>query len=238
MSPAEQVGTAPTSLSVPAPGLEDPTRDSQQVFRAALEALARPGAPQSVAGPAGAPDALGPALAGVLLTLLDAESPVHLAGGLGEDEDVRTHLSFHTGAPIVEDAARADMIVAAPADVPRLGGLSLGTDEAPHRSATVIIDARATGTGADTGTGAGTAPSAGTAPNSPALEATGPGIESTVVLRTPWARPGLIEERARLAELFPRGVDLLVVAENTILGLPRTTRLRTAAAQPTTPEEA
>lgn len=230
MNPAEQVGTAPTHPAALAPGLEDPTRDSQQVFRAALEALARPGTPQAVAGPAGAPGALGPALAGVLLTLLDAESPVHLAGDLGEDDDVRTHLSFHTGAPLVEDAARADMIVAAPADVPRLGGLSLGTDEAPHRSATVIIDARGTGTGAGTATDFDT--------STPALEATGPGIESTVLLRMPWARPGLLEERAQLAELFPRGVDLLVVAESTILGLPRTTRLRTAAAQPTTPEEA
>lgn len=205
--------------AVPAPGFADPTRDAQRAFRTLLDALAHPGSRYPLAGPETAPAALGPTLAAVLLTLLDEATPAHLAGDLGRATDAGPYLAFHTGAPLVGDPAEAAFVVAAPADLPPLAELALGTDEAPHRSATVVLDAR------------------GAAATGPRFEASGPGIETTQIVDAPWAPAGFAETWARNAELFPRGVDLLVVDTEAVTGVPRTTRLRPMGT-PTTTKEA
>ena len=63
------------------PGFADPVHDSQQTFRALLDALAQPGLYQTtvaVAPPAG----LTPSCAAAALTLLDLETTVWLQPGL------------------------------------------------------------------------------------------------------------------------------------------------------------
>ena len=193
---------------VPAPGFADPTRDAQRAFRAVLNALANPTCSYPLAGPAEPPTALGPGLAAVALTVLDEDSAVWLGGALAGDAEVASWLAFHTGARRVSDAAEAGFIIAAPEALPPLASLTLGTEEAPHLSATVVLDVRGC-----------TGPARFTAQ--------GPGIESTATLEAPWALDGFAEAWRGNTELFPRGVDLLLVDSATVSALPRTTRLTT-----------
>ena len=87
-------------------GFADPVHGAQQTFRALLGAMSEPGRLFTLH--AAATDGLAPrdaerrpplgiALAATLLTLLDADTPVHLAGALGNDA-ARAWLRFHTGA--------------------------------------------------------------------------------------------------------------------------------------------
>lgn len=189
------------------PGFANPVRDAQQVFRAVLEALARPTAPQHLDVDIVPPAPLGATVGAVVLALCDEQAPVWLDSALRETAEVSDWIVFHTGARIVEHASDAlFVIVSSPAAAPRLADLAQGTDEEPHRSATLVIDAGGTRGGN-------------------ALAATGPGIRGVV----DWDGNGLPagflpqwqENRAR----FPRGVDVILAAENTVRGLPRTTAL-------------
>ena len=205
-----------TTAAVPAPGFADPTRDAQRAFRAILDALAHPARPYPVYAPAEPPDALGRVLAAVALTLLDEDCPVWLGGALGRDAETAAWLAFHTGAGRVGDPAAASFVITGPDALPPLASLALGTDEAPHRSATVVLDVRAS---ASRGTG-------------PArFTARGPGIDGTATLAAPWAADGFIDAWERNAGLFPRGVDLLLVDAGSVAALPRTTRLSPAGSE-------
>jgi len=206
-----------TTAAVPAPGFADPTRDAQRAFRAILDALAHPARPYPVYGPAEPPDALGRGLAAVALTLLDEDCPVWLGGALGRDAETAAWLAFHTGAGRVGDPAAASFVITGPDALPPLASLALGTDEAPHRSATVVLDVRAR---------------AVPGPGPARFTARGPGIDGTATLAAPWAADGFIDAWERNAGLFPRGVDLLLVDAGSVAALPRTTRL-----SPAGPEE-
>jgi alpha-D-ribose 1-methylphosphonate 5-triphosphate synthase subunit PhnH len=195
-----------TTAALPAPGFADPARDAQRAFRAILDALAHPARRYRLHGPAEPPAALGPGLAAVALTLLDDDCTVWLG-----DAETAAWLAFHTGARRAGDPAAADFLITRPDALPPLASLALGTDEAPHRSATVVLDIR----GCDR----------------PArFTARGPGIDGTAAFAAPWAFDGFADAWQRNTELFPRGVDLLLVDSGTVTALPRTTRL-TAAEQ-------
>lgn len=205
-----------TAPALPAPGFADPSRDAQRAFRAVLDALARPTRSYPVAGPAEPPAALGRALAAVALTLLDEDCDIWLGGALGRDAEVAAWLAFHTGARRVAEPLVADFVVTAPDALPPLASLKLGTDEAPHLSATVVLDVRdsADSTRANP-TGAGPA----------RFSAQGPGIDGTATLAAPWAAGSFAAAWHHNTALFPRGVDLLLVDSDSIVGLPRTTCL-------------
>lgn len=202
-----------------APGFADPTRDAQRAFRAVLDALAHPTRSFPLAGPADPPAALGPGLAAVALTLLDEDCAVWLGGALAHDDEVAAWLAFHTGARRASAAGAAGFVIAAPAALPPLASLALGTDEAPHLSATVVLDVRGCTESPNTGL-----PNAGPA----RFRARGPGIDGTAALAAPWAGDGFAGEWQRNTESFPRGVDLLLVDDDTVAALPRTTHLTAA----------
>jgi alpha-D-ribose 1-methylphosphonate 5-triphosphate synthase subunit PhnH len=198
----------PAAGAVPAAGFTDPARDAQRAFRAVLDAMAHPTRAYPLAGPADPPAALGGGLAAVALTLLDEASALWLGGALAGDGDVSAWLAFHTGARRVDAAAAADFVIAAPDALPPLESLALGTDEAPHLSATVVLDIRGC---------------AGPA----RFTAQGPGIDGTAALAAPWATDGFADAWRGNTELFPRGVDLLLVDSDTVTAVPRTIRLTT-----------
>lgn len=194
-----------TIAALQTPGFADPAGDAQRVFRAALEALARPTLPQPVDARVAPPAPLAPVVGALVLTLCDEQTPVWLGPAL-RTPDVAAWIRFHTGARIVDDAGDAAFCLASPGEVPPLASLRQGTDEEPHLSATVIVDA------------------AGAAPTGD-LIATGPGVNGSVS----WDGAGLpcaLEDWAANAARFPRGVDLLVAGEREVRGLPRTTRLK------------
>jgi alpha-D-ribose 1-methylphosphonate 5-triphosphate synthase subunit PhnH len=198
-----------TTSALPAPGFADPTRDAQRAFRAVLDALAHPARPWPLQGPDEPPAALGQGLAAVALTLLDEDCAAWLGGALGLDAETAAWLAFHTGARRAEDPAAAGFVITGPDALPPLESLALGTDEAPHLSATVVLDVRGC---------------AGPA----RFTAQGPGIDGTATLAAPWASDGFADAWQRNTELFPRGVDLLLVDSGTVTALPRTTRLTAA----------
>jgi alpha-D-ribose 1-methylphosphonate 5-triphosphate synthase subunit PhnH len=117
-------------------GFADPARDAAHAFRAVLEAMARPGTIHAAAF-ADAPG-MSPAAATVLLTLTDATTPLHLAGGFATDA-VRRWIGFQTGAPIVaaEDAAFA---LGTWEDLQPVTRFPIGQPSHPDRSATLIVE--------------------------------------------------------------------------------------------------
>jgi alpha-D-ribose 1-methylphosphonate 5-triphosphate synthase subunit PhnH len=57
------------------------------------------------------------------------------------------------------------------------------------------------------------------------FELRGPGIDGKAVLQAAIEPADLLERLAINASLFPRGIDLVLVHDDTIVAIPRTTRL-------------
>lgn len=186
------------------PGFADPVRDSQQAFRAALDALSYPGRIVQVPERAEAPP-LNAAQAALALALVDFETPVWLdvaaSGAAG-------WLRFHCGCPIADDPAEARFaFIGAPEAAPALSAFDAGSDEYPDRSATLVLAVR---------TLSATGP----------IRVAGPGIREEAAVGVEGLPPGFWREWADNRTLFPRGVDVFLTAGSHILGLPRTIRAR------------
>ncbi|TDH63984.1 phosphonate C-P lyase system protein PhnH [Dankookia rubra] len=185
-------------------GFGEPVLDAQRCFRAVLDAMSRPGRVQRLAGlspPLAPPAPLGAAAAAVLLTLSDADTPVWLDAGAAAEAWLR----FHAGAPIVAAPAEAAFLLAS-GPPPALRDLAQGTDEEPHRSATLILEVAAL----EEGDG---------------WRLTGPGIEHAHWLRVTGLPEGFAAAWQGNRARFPCGIDLLLCAGDRLAALPRTTAL-------------
>lgn len=191
------------------PGFAHPVRDGQKVFRAVLKALAGPTSPQLIDVDLQTPAPLGATTGAVILALCDDQTPIWLEPELRASEEVVAWIAFHTGAKVVEDVAEALFAVASPTTAPHLAELERGTDVEPHRSATLILDARDS---ADAG-------------EATPLTASGPGIRDTVEWDGAGLPPGFLLQWQENRALYPRGVDVIVITGNLARGLPRTTAL-------------
>jgi alpha-D-ribose 1-methylphosphonate 5-triphosphate synthase subunit PhnH len=186
------------------PGFEDPVRDAQECFRAVLDAMAHPG--RIVQVPTALPGRLplGPAATSIALSLCDIDTPVWLDAASAE---AAGYLAFHCGAPLAETPAEASFALIADADaLPPLDGFALGSDEFPERSATLVIEV------------------AGLI-NDRGVTLHGPGILDETRLDVTGLPARFWSERTALAELFPRGLDVLFVCGNALAALPRSTRV-------------
>ena len=181
-------------------GFADIPREAAIAFRAALEAMARPGTIHTVAG-AQPPAPLSPAAGALILTLCDPETPLWLAPAL-DVPAVRDWITFHCGAPLV-GRAHAQFAVGDWAALAPLGDFAIGTPEYPDRSATLIVQMPAL------------------APTGARL--TGPGIRDAAHLSLPEIAP-FAANRA----LFPLGLDFFFTAGREIAALPRSTKVETA----------
>ena len=199
------------------PGFRDATHGAQQTFRTLLDAMSRPG--RVLALPPAAIDGIVPSAAmsvgtaAVLLTLLDAETTVRFGASLAGPA-AEAYLRFHTGARLAaaDEAAAFTAVRGAEVDAALWSGLDLGSDAAPQRGATLIVEVDALG---------------GPAPTR--LRLRGPGIESV----QPLAVAGLSAEfwawRTRLVAALPRGIELILVCGTRIAAQPRTTRIEQEA---------
>lgn len=188
------------------PGLQDPTLDAQKIFRVLLEGVSHPGRildmpPIFDASPPG----LDPAAAAVCLTLLDGDTL------FWTDEDgsspILSWLRFHCGCPVVENPGQAHFGLALAADrLPALEAFRPGTDEAPETAATVILQV------------ASLAPDGG-----PILS--GPGIPHRRRLEVAGLPPGFWDQRRRICEAFPLGLDIIFICGAQLAVLPRSTRV-------------
>ncbi len=205
-----QAATPVLIASALTPGFDDPVLDAQACFRAVLDAMSRPGRLLRLAVPPEPPSGLSPAAAAVLLTLADADTPLRLAAGPVAEAWAR----FHCGAPPAE-AAEALFVLDAEA---RIAALHPGTDEEPETGATLILEVAGFLEGADVAEGTG-------------WRLTGPGIECEHRLAVIGAPPGFLgadflADWAANGARYPRGVDVILCAGDSIAALPRTTRIK------------
>lgn len=184
----------------PAPlsgGFADPPVEAARAFRAALDAMARPGRIERVAGVA-PPTPLSPAAGALLLTLCDADTPLHLAGR-HDTEAARAWIRFHTGAPLVT-AGEAAFALGSWGALSPVDRFAVGTPEYPDRSATLIVEV-------DRLEAVGTTLS-------------GPGIRERAALSLP--DPAAF--RANAAR-FPLGWDAFLTSGERLAAVPRSTRI-------------
>jgi alpha-D-ribose 1-methylphosphonate 5-triphosphate synthase subunit PhnH len=195
-----------TIAELPA-GFADKVLAAQSTFRSVMDALARPGSVQRIVAVAGAPANMMRGTAAIALTLFDHDTPIWLDSAMSWTSDVANWLKFQTSAPVVADSSIASFALIGDAqNLPALDRFSFGSNEYPDRSTTVIMQLESLTEGSS-------------------LELRGPGIDGTIALRAAVQPPDLFERLAINQALFPRGIDFILVHDDSIVAIPRTTRV-------------
>lgn len=196
-----------TTIAELPPGFADKVLSAQSTFRSVMDAMARPGSVQRIVPMAGTAGPMMRGTAAIALTLFDHDTPLWLDARMAESPDVVKWLKFHTGAPVVQDCSIASFaLIGDGAALPKLERFALGTSEYPDRSTTLILQVENLESGCP-------------------FELRGPGINGTATLRAS-IKPFDLFERLHLNEaLFPRGIDVVLVADDALVAIPRTTRV-------------
>ena len=118
-------------------GFGDAPVQSAHAFRAALDAMSRPGSICTAVG-ATPPAPLSVAAGVLILTLCDGTTPLFLAGA-HDCAALRDWITFHTGAHLVGAGKAAFAIGSWDALLP-VERFSIGTPDYPDRAATLIIE--------------------------------------------------------------------------------------------------
>jgi alpha-D-ribose 1-methylphosphonate 5-triphosphate synthase subunit PhnH len=188
---------------MPGAAFPAPVLASQAVFRAVMDAFARPGELKRLPGMSAAPAPLSATAAALASALLDYETPLWLDPVLARASQVVEWIRFQTAAPMTVDPRLAAFaIIAEPAQAPPFDLFALGSAEYPDRSTTVVLQVQRFGTGER-------------------LSLSGPGIAGRAQLA---AEPLPLDFQDRLAAnhtLFPRGVDVVLVSPEAVAALPR-----------------
>ncbi|UPK01146.1 phosphonate C-P lyase system protein PhnH [Bradyrhizobium sp. 170] len=196
-----------TSVAELPAGFADKVLSAQSTFRTVMDAMARPGSIQRIASAAGAPGGMMRGTAAIALTLFDHDTPVWLDGRMSATADVAKWLKFHTSAPVVADSSIAGFaLVGDPQNLPSLDRFAFGSNEYPDRSTTLILQVESLTDGS-------------------VVELQGPGIDGTTALRALIQPRDLFERVTINAVLFPRGIDVVLVHDDAVVAIPRTTRL-------------
>ena len=195
-----------TVAELPA-GFADKVVSAQSTFRSVMDALARPGSVQRIAATAGTPGVMMRGAAAIALTLFDHDTPIWLDAKMSETSEVAKWLKFHTSAPVVADSSISSFaMIGSPRELVSLDRFAFGSNEYPDRSTTLILQVESLAQG-------------------PAIELRGPGIDGTAILQAAIQPLDLFERLEVNATLFPRGIDVVLVHDDAIVAIPRTTRL-------------
>lgn len=179
----------------------DPAYESQASFRALMDCMARPGGIRRIKG-VEAPVPFAPATAALIKSLADYETPLWLDAAFSAEKKVADWIRFHTGAPIVRDPSEAAFALIADArTLQDFAQFAQGTPEYPDRSTTLILQIE--GFAGETFT------------------LRGPGIRTTREFAASPLPADFVSRMKENRALFPRGVDLVLVAGNDIAALPR-----------------
>jgi alpha-D-ribose 1-methylphosphonate 5-triphosphate synthase subunit PhnH len=188
-------------------GFADKVKSAQSTFRSVMDAMARPGSVQRIVPAAAAPSPMMRGTAAIALTLFDHDTPIWLDPAMSETSNVAKWLKFHASAPVVQDSAICHFALIGDAGaLPGLDRFSFGSNEYPDRSSTLIIQVESLTEGS-------------------AIELCGPGIDGSSIVHAAMQPADLFERLAINAKLFPRGIDVVLVADDAIVAIPRTTRL-------------
>lgn len=178
------------------PAFVNPVHDAQRAFRALLDAMAQPGRPYDLPSLA-APPGLTAASAAACLTLLDGEVTLWLGK---EVQESRPWLQFHTGCPpAASPQVAAFALVQTP---PALSDFSPGTAEYPEASTTLLLQVPALTGG-------------------PSMTLRGPGIPDQRAI-APQVPDGFWAQWQHNAQRYPMGVDVFLLDNAQVMGLPRT----------------
>jgi alpha-D-ribose 1-methylphosphonate 5-triphosphate synthase subunit PhnH len=195
-----------TVAELPA-GFADKVLSAQSTFRSVMDAMARPGSVQRIAAAAGTPTAMMRGTAAIALTLFDHDTPLWLDPLMSETSEVTKWLKFHTGAPVIADSSICSFALIGDARaLPGLDCFASGSSEYPDRGTTLILQVESLTQGS-------------------VLELRGPGIDGVAMLQATIQPTDLFERLAINAALFPRGIDVVLVHDDAIVAIPRTTRL-------------
>lgn len=197
--------TAIVNSAAPQAGFSDPVQQSQQAFRAILDAMAHPGLTITLATDSGHPPGLAPSLAAILLTLCDLDTPVLLGPGFA-DASIGSWLRFHTGAPLVADPQDAAIALLDARHMMPLDAFPLGSDEAPEKGATLLVQVDVLDGPA-------------------AMEWRGPGIRTVRPMPLLGLEDAVWRQRHRIGPAFPRGLDLCFGCGPRLIALPRSTTI-------------
>jgi alpha-D-ribose 1-methylphosphonate 5-triphosphate synthase subunit PhnH len=201
------MGDVMTTVAELPAGFADKVLSAQSTFRSVMDAMARPGSVQRITATAGTPAGMMRGSAAIALTLFDHDTPIWLDTAMSARSDVARWLKFHTSAPVVTDSSIANFaLIGDAANLPQLDRFAFGSNEYPDRSTTLILQVDSLTQG-------------------PTFELKGPGIDGTALLQA-MIRPRDLFERLTINEaLFPRGIDVVLVHDDAIVAIPRTTRL-------------
>ncbi|MEM8810011.1 MAG: phosphonate C-P lyase system protein PhnH [Cyanobacteria bacterium P01_G01_bin.38] len=185
------------------PGFQDSVHDAQQTFRQLLQALARPGLIGTASAQINPPASLTPSCAAACLTLFDLETAVWLQPEL--DQTVTSWLRFHTGCPIVATSEQANFaLVKDFSTMPELETFQTGSATDPEASATMLIQVEGLTEGIP-------------------VEIRGPGIQEKIEI-APQLPSTFWQQWQHNHQQYPLGVDVLLFADDAVMGLPRTSQ--------------
>ncbi|KZL48474.1 MULTISPECIES: phosphonate C-P lyase system protein PhnH [Cyanophyceae] len=185
------------------PGFQDSIHDSQQTFRALLDANARPGIPKNITAQMSVPLGLKPACGAACLTLLDLDVVVWLQPSFATP--VREWLLFQTGCRLTQYPDKADFaLIQDLAALPELSIFNMGTGEKPEASTTFLIQIENFEMG------------------QPVI-LTGPGILEQQAI-TPLVPCHFWDFCMENHQAYPQGVDIFLFTESSVMGLPRTAK--------------
>ncbi|MEM8974083.1 MAG: phosphonate C-P lyase system protein PhnH [Pseudomonadota bacterium] len=188
-------------------GFANAISESQASFRSVMEALSRPGRAVTLPVLPASPTGFPAGMAAIALTLTDYETPVWFDEKLRAIDEVRRFIAFHTNAPVISEPSEASFAFSLEAkSLPDLGLFAQGSLEFPDRSTTLVVEVASLTGGLP-------------------IKLQGPGIESIQSIE-PTSLPADFAERlTHNRELFPCGVDIILSAGETIVGLPRSVRV-------------
>ena len=192
------------------PGFRQPSLDAQRVYRSLLDAMARPGTIHDLSDAPEPPAGMTRAAAAIALTLVDFETPLWLSPELVNGE-ADAWIRFHCNAPLVSATDEADFAFVADASkLPPFTDFCEGDARYPDRSTTVILQVPSL-TGGE------------------AVTLEGPGIDGTIDIALGGVPADFWTQVDANSAQFQLGIDFFVVDEDSVIGLPRTSRRTTAA---------
>jgi alpha-D-ribose 1-methylphosphonate 5-triphosphate synthase subunit PhnH len=188
-------------------GFSDVVLNSQEIFRALMDAMANPGRVIPVRDLVNAPAPLSPVTASIAAALFDHDATVWCDKAIAGSEAATGWLKFHTGLELTSNPSDAQFALIRDIEaMPSFESFAKGTSEYPDRSTTIVLQI-------DGFNGA------------EALTLEGPGIKGTQHFAPSQLPKMFIDQWAANRGAFPRGIDLIFAGKGALAALPRTTRI-------------
>ncbi|WP_068086864.1 phosphonate C-P lyase system protein PhnH [Polycladidibacter stylochi] len=194
--------------TAPKAGFENPVLEAQAVFRALMNAQAKPGTLQSLADIKLSPPApLNKAATAIILCLCDYDTPIWLDDKLANSPEVASYIRFHCNAPITQHRHEAAFaFISEPEKLATLEGFAIGTGEYPDRSTTVVLCQKSLN-------------------HAQSVQLQGPGIQTSQSFAPSCVPAFFWRQIQENHQFYPLGIDVLFAADEQIAALPRSTKV-------------